>query len=804
MKHFFYAVLFLVSQQLTAQIFQKTSGMNEYKGFFNFYYDASNDKIYLQVTNLDTEFLYVNALAAGVGSNDIGLDRGQLGTTAVVKFIKAGNKLLLVQPNYKFRAISDNIEETKSVNEAFASSVLFGFPIIEQQKSNYLIDISAFLIRDAHGISKKLKQTKQGIYSLDKTKSALYLERTKAFPKNVEFEALLTFKGEATGAFIRSVAINTSLITVRQHHSFVALPDANYKKRAFDPRSGAFSISYLDYATPVTKPIKKRYVVRHRLEKKYPNKSVSEAKKPIVYYLDRGVPEPVRSALLEGGSWWNQAFEAIGFKNAFQIKVLPEGVDPLDIRYNVIQWVHRSTRGWSYGGSVVDPRTGEILKGHVSLGSLRIRQDYLIAQALLGVSNAEGENNPLLQMALTRIRQLSAHEIGHTLGFSHNFAASHYNNASVMDYPHPFVKITNNKIDLSEAYSTGIGVWDKIAVAYSYQQFSNKEEEKKALNAIIQNYIKQGYQFITDTDARAKGGAHINAHLWDNGKNAAEELDRILKVRAKAIRSFSADNIKTNEPYSVLEDVFVPLYFFHRYQVEAASKMIGGLSYSYAVKGDGQVIVKPVAAKQEKKALHSLLNSLSVETLKIPPRIVALFPPRAFGYGRNRESFQSKNGVAFDALNTVSAATKLVVELLFHPERASRLIHQKALFPQQLGLDELIDQVIDASFKKEHSNLYDTEIQQSINIEILHGLFALAANNKASFQAKSITIAKIKALKLWLEKNNHKQNSVYNAGYVFEINQFLKSPNQYKIKSQPKIPAGSPIGSFQCNFQKSF
>jgi hypothetical protein len=801
MKKITLFIMLLTANTLFAQSFSKTKNMQAFSGFFNFYYDEATDKLFLEVNQLNQEFLYVNALAAGVGSNDIGLDRGQLGSTAVVKFIKAGNKLLLIQPNLKYRAITDNVDERASVAEAFAQSVLFGFPIEEENNNSYLIDVSPFFLSDAHNVAQRLQQTSQGNYALDLSKSAFYLERTKAFPKNVEFEALLTFKGQAKGNYIRSVAPNHQLITVRQHHSFIELPDDSYKKRSFDPRAAAISISYLDYATPIEDPIKKQYIIRHRLEKVDPYAKVSKAKEPIIYYLDRGAPEPVKSALLEGGNWWNEAFEAIGFEDAFEVRMLPEGVDPLDIRYNVIQWVHRSTRGWSYGASVVDPRTGEILKGHVSLGSLRIRQDYLIAQALLGATNKTGEENELLQMALARIRQLSAHEIGHTIGFSHNYASSVNNRASVMDYPHPYVQLKNNKIDLSEAYSTGIGEWDKVAVAYAYQHFPPSVNEKEALNAILQNAIDSGLQFITDADARALGGAHPYAHLWDNGVNPAQELQRVLEVRAKAIENFSDDNIKMNEPYSVLEDVFVPLYFFHRYQAEAAVKAIGGMEYTYAVKGDGQTKVKPVDPKLELEALNAILETLSVNQLKIPERLLNLFPPRADEYNRTRESFASKNGVAFDALSAAATAADFVASLLFHPERASRMIQQKALFNQQLGFDQLLETVINSTFKKSYSNTYDIEIQQSINAVILQNLLHLAADDRTSFQAKSIAISKINNLKSWLQNNKGKGVlAMYFDGYISIIDSYLKSPDNFKKEPAPKIPDGSPIGSLRCEF----
>ena len=467
---------------LNAQNFDKTKNFQKFNGFYNFYFDDATDKIFLEVDELEKEFLYVYSLSSGIGSNDIGLDRGQLGNEQVVFFKKAGNKLLLIQPNLKFRAITQNELEKKSVEQAFAKSVLHGFKIEEESKGNYLIDITEFLMRDAHGVSARLKNTKQGSYSLDVSKSALAFERTKAFPKNVEFDVTLTFKGNPEGGWIRSVTPDPSLVTVAQHHSLIALPDDGYEKRVFDPRSGSNVFSYYDYATPVQEPILKRYITRHRLKKKNPNAEVSEAVEPIIYYLDNGTPEPVRSALLEGGRWWNQAFESIGYKDAFQLKILPDDADPMDVRYNVIQWVHRSTRGWSYGMSIKDPRTGEIIKGHVSLGSLRIRQDFLISQALMNKPFAERDDNyqPMLEMALARIRQLSAHEIGHTLGFAHNFAASTNGRASVMDYPHPQFELNGGIIDFSNAYDTGIGEWDKVTVAYSIRISRREPMKRKA------------------------------------------------------------------------------------------------------------------------------------------------------------------------------------------------------------------------------------------------------------------------------------------------------------------------------------
>ena len=798
MKKLTIAYLFLLIYQLGhSQFFKDNKKVTKHNGFINFYYDESEDKIYLEIDKLDTELLYVNALSEGVGSNDIGLDRGQLGDGVVVKFKKTGNKILLLQPNLRYRAITDNEDERKSIEEAFAKSVLHGFVIKEQKNNSYLVDATDFLMRDAHGVANRLQGNNQGNYSLDKSRSAFNLGRTKAFPKNVEFDVWLTFKGSPKGYNIRSVTPDASSVTVGQHHSFVELPDNNYKPRKYDPSSGSYPMSYMDYATPVNEPIVKRFIYRHRLEKKDPTAQVSEAKEPIIYYLDRGAPEPVRSALLDGARWWNQAFEAIGYKDAFQVKLLPGDADPLDLRYNIIQWVHRSTRGWSYGGSISDPRTGEILKGHVSLGSLRIRQDFLIAQALQApYANNTVNDKFALEMALARIRQLSAHEVGHTIGFAHNFAASANNRASVMDYPHPQFKLKDGKIDFSDAYAVGIGDWDKVTVAYSYQDFPKNQNEDEMLPQILNNAFMNGLRYISDQDARPAGSAHAYAHLWDNGANPAYELDDVLAIRKKAIDNFSKDNIKSNQPYSVLEDVFVPLYFFHRYQTEAAVKMIGGLDYSYAVKSGNQQIVKRIDGKKERRALQSVLNTIEVQSIAIPERLLNLFPPRAIGYGRSRESFKSKNGVAFDPYGAVETASEMTLSFLLHPQRASRLAQHKSSDESQLGLVEVINKVINTSFKKQHKNNYHRELQNIINAQVLNQLFGLAADADNYPQVTAIVNGKLSEIESWLKtaKSTELQKMV-NDQFVRDIQKFRKNPSDYKRTKAPKIPDGSPIGN---------
>ena len=785
--------------------------VKDFIGFFNFSYDQSNDKIFLMVDKIDHEFLYVSSLATGVGSNDIGLDRGQLGSERLVKFIKSGNKLLLVQPNLYYRAETENLSEKKSVDQAFAKSVLFGFEIIDKYEDSYKIDFTPFLKYDRHGVAKTLKNKNQGSYSVDLSKSSIEMFNTKAFPRNVEFEALLTFSGDAKGNLVRSVVPDPNNITVTQHHSFIQLPDNDYQPRKFDPRSGAIFIEFVDYSTPVNKEMVKKYIIRHRLIKKNPNLAVSEPVEPIIYYLDPGTPEPVKSALTDGASWWNEAYASIGFKNAFQVKVLPENIDPMDCRYNVIQWVHRSTRGWSYGASVVDPRTGEIIKGHVSLGSLRIRQDYMIAQALSKDPFKNNSNNEkMLDLALSRIRQLSAHEIGHTLGFAHNFAASTNNRSSVMDYPHPLIEIKDNEIYFNNAYDKGIGEWDKITVAYSYSELSGNQNEEKELNNILNNATAKGYRFISDYDARSLDGSHAFAHLWDNGGVAYEGLDDVINIRKKAIQNFSEFNVPKGSPNSVLEDVFVPLYFFHRYQTEATAKIIAGMDYNYSLTGSNQSKFSYLNKNTQLNALSSLMKTLEADFLAIPKDKLELFPPRAFGYPRSRESFKSNLGPAFDPFSASETSADMTLSLILRPKRLNRLIYQHALDNSNLSLNELYDYISEKtiflknSSDSSHDDSYLNEIQHIVNLTLLKRIFSVINDETSSFQVKSISNDFLNKLsrELSSKKNRNLKLSKYTDYYLKMIRDFERNPKAYKVKIILKIPDGSPIGMDNCNLHQ--
>lgn len=785
-----------IAQKLPS-IASKTAGMKKYPGYFTYYYDDETGKVWLEIDKLNQEFLYVNSLSAGLGSNDIGLDRGQLGGERIAYFSKQGPKVMLVQPNLAYRATTDNPNEKRAVEESFAQSILWGFKAEAADGNKVLVDATDFLLRDAHDVIGNIKRTRQGNYRLDASRSALYLPRTKNFPKNSEFEATLTFTGgEDAGRFVREVAPDVQALTLRQHHSFIQLPDNNYKPRVADPRAGYFGISYLDYATPVGENIEKHFIARHRLQKKDPSAKVSEAVKPIVYYVDNGAPEPIRTALVEGARWWNQAFEAAGYKDAFRVEVLPDSADPMDVRYNIIQWVHRSTRGWSYGASVQDPRTGEIIKGHVSLGSLRVRQDYLIAEGLLApYEEGKPVSKAMMDMALARIRQLSAHETGHTLGIMHNYAAN--NNASVMDYPHPQVSLDRaGKIDISHAYDTGIGDWDKVAVTYGYQDFPKGVNEKKELDEILAKGRKDGLLFISDRDARAPGGAHPVAHLWDNGASAAEELLNVLRVREKALQNFSEKNIKPGAAMSTLEDVLVPVYNYHRYQTEAAAKLIGGVNYTYAVRGDGQLVTEVLDQREQQKALDALLKTISPETLTLPEHIISLIPPRAPGLRSSRELFEKRTGLTFDPLAAAEASADFSVSFLLHPERASRLVELGAR-GNSLSLLDVTKQLVDNTWKSPRRKGLQEQVQLQTEQVVLTHLLALANNENASYGARAVATAALQDLKGYIEsrQRSYKQDA-YQAHLTFALDR-LTRPGSEEVKPSRALdlPPGSPIGS---------
>ena len=762
----------------------------------DFSYNDDSGKIILEIDNLDNEFLYINSLSRGVGNNDLGLDRGQLGNSRIVYFTKRGNKILLIQPNLKYISNSSNELENKAVEEAFARSVLFGFEIVEKSTDSYKIDLTPFLLNDAHGVSQRLRFSNSGSYSLNKSMSAVDLKRTKAFPDNIEFDVLLTFTGNPSGSLVRSVTPTPSNLTVNQHHSFVKLPDDNYNKRKFDPRSGSNPFIVYDYSSPIDEKLEQRFIVRHRLNKKNPNDEMSEPVEPIIYYIDNGTPEPVKTALIEGGNWWNQAFESAGYKNAFRIEVLPEDADPMDVRYNLIQWIHRSTRGWSYGASIVDPRTGEIIKGQVSLGSLRVRQDYMILSGLVDNPNDIQNKSLIKKTSLDRIRQLSAHEIGHTLGFAHNYISSANDRSSVMDYPHPKIDLVDGKISIADAYSENIGDWDKVSVEYAYRDFPNTKNENNELDKIINDAQKNGLYFLSDSDSRPVGSANPFSHLWDNGELPYKELNKLLKVRDLALKNIDLDNLIDGEPYDRIEDILVPIYMLHRYQIEAAAKAIGGVDYLYFVKNNNNDKVKFVDSKLQRKSLESLLSVLKPKNLVLPNNLFDILSPRSFRNPRTRENFVSNTGVTFDYINTSSSLINHTLTFLLNPERINRINQQNIFGDDILTLENYLVEISKSIFDNKKLNTYEESVNKNTSSLYLDHLFMAFNNSSTNDLSKSIILASI----MDTMKNLSTNPNNYNRFLINKINGFLSNPDQYKPIVKTKIPDGSPIGNFSCDY----
>ena len=810
--------------QKPPSVAEATEGHEHLAGFLDLFWDSRAGRLFLRVETFDADLLYIQSLSAGLGSNDIGLDRGQLGRTHLARFERVGPKVLLVHQNTRYRAISDNEDERRAVADAFARSVLWGFEVeAEAEDGSVLVDATDFVLRDAHGVVARLHQRGQGSYQLDASRSAIHRPGVAAFPRNSELEGTQTFvlrgSDRGPGSWVSQVAPSPEAVTLRIRHSFVALPEPGYEPRRADPRAGFNVTSYFDYATPIEQPLEVSFIDRHRLEKRDPSAERSEPVEPIVYYLDRGAPEPIRSALLDGARWWNEAFEAAGYIDAFRVELLPESADLLDVRYNVIQWVHRSTRGWSYGGGVTDPRTGEILKGHVTLGSLRVRQDFLIAQGLVSpYEDADSSTEALTEMALARLRQLSAHEVGHTIGLMHNFASSvdgPDGRESVMDYPHPLARLREDgTIDLSAAYDVGVGEWDKRTVLYGYADFPDGADEAAELDAILQGTIDAGLHYISDEDARPAGGAHPLAHLWDNGRSAAEELRRLLSVRRAALGRFSERSIRVGAPLSELEDVLTPLYLLHRYQIEAAAKTVGGVDYSYAVRGDGRAPASLLPPAMQLDALDALLRTVDPAELTLPQRILDLIPPPPPGRSRGREHLPSRAGLTFDPVGAAEMAADLTFAMVFDGERAARLVDHHARAAEQPALGAVIERVLAVTWRADPSPGLTGEVGRAVDFAALRRLMALAAGvpvamppnfdwpvvpaRSGSFQVRAEARSALSALGRWLEENPgatdepaERAHRTY-GGWLIE--RFLKDPGSVELPAPLRSPDGSPIG----------
>jgi hypothetical protein len=778
---------------------EKTAGLERMDGMLPLYWDSDQGQLWMEIPQLDVEMIHFVGYGAGLGSNDLGLDRGALRGSRIVKFERVGRKIMMVQPNYRFRASSPNPDEVRAVRDAFARSVLWGFTAEAETNARVLVDMTGFLLRDPINAAGRMSP---GQYRLDNSRSSIYKEFTNAFPTNTELEVELTFVQQAGGGGgrggfggggfegVNRVAASGEAATIRLHHSFVELPDDDYEPRAHDPRAGYGANTYQDYATPLGEDMTQRFIRRHRLEKVDPDARMSDPVEPIVYYLDPGTPEPVRSALLDGARWWNQAFEAAGYRDAFQVVMRPDSISSLDARYNVINWVHRSTRGWSTGGSVSDPRTGEIVKGVVTLGSLRIRQDYMIAEGLLS-PYANGDEDPqyLEEWAVSRIRQLSAHEVGHTIGLGHNYYNSEAGRISVMDYPHPLVELNiDGSLDYSEVYDEDIGEWDIAAIAYGYQDFPAGTNTAAELDQILEDAWEQDVRYMSGQDVATTP----QADQWANGTDMGDELQRMMDVRAVALSRFGANAIRNGRPMATIEEVLVPLYMHHRYQTESTATTVGGVSYTYAMRGDGLDPVWRVSADQQNRALDALMRTISPSELALPVEVVTMIPPRPPGFGRTRELFPRWTGSAFDALSPAVVAASHTVNSLLTPDRAARMVEQKLFDSSLPGLDDVLGRLMSASFDEQANGAYEQAVQEVVQGVVVDRIQFLAANAPMP-QVRAISTMALRRLNGRLmamaDSNPH-------AGMMaMEIQRFMERPaTVIEMPGTPNAPPGAPIG----------
>ena len=676
----------------------RTAGFERRDGFVPLWVDPKQGRLYAELPRDPLRALFWVSLATGFGSNPVGLDRGASGADQVVRFEREGDRVLMIFENTGFRTSLDDAAHRTSIEESFPYSTMAALPILAEEGSRLLVDVTEVAYRDWNDVAGTMSRLNQGGYAVARDRSSLDRSRTRAYPTNSEIDVALTFTTSGRpGGIASRIAPDGRAFTLRQHLTLLPLPEG-YRPRELDPRVGYFGVTFKDYGQPLQRALEQRWISRHRLERTDPNDSRSPIRTPIVYYVDRGIPEPVRQATLDGVRFWVTAFERAGLPGAFRAELLPEGVDPIDARYNVVQWENRNERGWSIGGSLGDPRTGQILKGMARMDSHRARTDYNLYAALMGADAAAADT----AFILARVRQVSAHEVGHTLGLAHNYIASVAERASVMDYPAPRVRLAaDGSIDLTAAYGTEPGPYDVWAIRWGYGIFP-QASERDSLAAIVSEGLRRGFLYLSDGDARPEYSSDPRTNLWDDAATSTEFLRHQTAVRRAALSRFGLRNIRVGEPVAALQERLAPLYFWHRFALNGVSKTIGGMTYASTVRGDAQTATQPIGGAEQRAALRALLAALQPTELAIPDTVLSLLAPRPSGYEgavNNTNSpvgelFRGRTDPAFDELSAARTLAQMIVDGVLQRERAARLVAFAGRAPDMLTLAETIDSLV--------------------------------------------------------------------------------------------------------------
>lgn len=751
-------------------------------------------RLLLGIRRFDTPFMMRASLAAGFGSSGLRLDRGAPGKVRIAEFRREGDRVVLLLRNKHFLATGDD-DAVLAGTESFARSLLWSARPEEEAGGETLVDAGDLAAADHHGIGEALLAAGEGSYAVDQARSFPLPARSRGGEDGAWLAAVLTLAGPGQGEAVRTIAPAPESLTFVQYLHLVPLPAPLMPARRYHPGSGGYGIGHFDHGQPAAAGTDVRVQPRFRLE---PTAN-GEVRKPVVFYVDPAIPEPVRSAVVEGGNWWRAGFAAIGLPGAYRVEVLPDGADRHDPGLNVVWWVHRAGRGWSRGAGLTDPRTGEIVTGRVLLGSQRVEQLTALAEALLapyGQPDQAARLRAVEEFTLSRMRHLAAHEIGHALGFMHNYASTLHAKPSVMDYPHPRLAVgPDGEIDVSRAYSRGLGPWDLFLVEHAYRPFPAGEEEE-LLAGLRRRAMDEGLAYVTDADGHSPDAAHPDGVPWTMPGDALTGLDDVLEVRRVALSRFSAAVLPPGRQAGDLEERLALLYLLHRHQVTAVARLIGGARYAYAQAGDGNAGTRPVAGADQQAALARLSELLKAEHLALPAAVLDTLTPPAIRYGRTSEYLDSGAGLVFDPLSAAEAGAALVAGQVLGPARLNRAAWQHAVDASVPAVPEIIDALLDVTWRRPHEPAAavpgGAAVQRAANWVLLRYLLEALQGNALHAQVRADVRQALRALARWLRLPGPGNRGDREEAAAL-IDGYLADPAGTRLDPLPRLPPGAPL-----------